>query len=123
MNYMSHSILPPLPPISSVMKSWEMEEDNDYLKYLYPKVSKDISEFVEEECDKMEFEGSMMFDAYPDKTSLQILARQIFRLFRKKYPDAYPDQDDLLLDMIEVILFHEMIHRRNRYRNHQRLYF
>ena len=97
MNYMSHSILPPLPPISSVMKSWEMEEDNDYLKYLYPKVSKDISEFVEEECDKMEYEGSMMFDAYPDKTSLQILARQIFRLFRKKYPDAFGyDRGDLI---------------------------
>ena len=99
-----------------------METDNTYLKYLYPKITRQISEFVEEECDKMEYEGSLMFDLFPDKTALQLMAAGITEEFKKKYPDAYPDEGTLLRDMIEVVLFHEIMYRRNRYRNHKRLY-
>lgn len=70
----------------------------------------------------MEYEGSLMFDVYPDKTALQITAAGIERDFRKKYPDAYPEEGTLLRDMIEVVYFHEIMYRRSRYRNHKRLY-
>lgn len=114
--------LPTYPPASGVAKLWEMETDNTYLKYLYPKITRQISEFVEDECDKMEYEGSLMFDLFPDKTALQIMAVGITEEFRKKYPDAYSGENKLLRDMIEVVLFHEIMYRRNRYRNHKRLY-
>lgn len=114
--------LPTYPPASGTVKLWEMETDNTYLKYLYPKITRQISEFVEEECDKMEYEGSLMFDLFPDKTALRIMAAGITEEFKKKYPDAYPDEGSLLRDMIEVVLFHEIMYRRNRYRNHKRLY-
>ena len=56
----------------------ELEADNSYLKYLYPKITRQISEFVEEECDKMEYEGSLMFDVFPDKIALQdVYKRQV----------------------------------------------
>lgn len=113
---------PTLSPISGVDKLWEMETDNSYLKYLYPKITRQISEFVENECDKMEYEGSLMFDLFPDKTSLQIMAAGIANAFKKENPDVYPEQPELLRDMIEVVLFHEIMYRRNRYRNHKRLY-
>lgn len=113
---------PTLSPISGVDKLWEMETDNSYLKYLYPKITRQISEFVENECDKMEYEGSLMFDLFPDKTSLQIMAASIANAFKKENPDVYPEQPELLRDMIEVVLFHEIMYRRNRYRNHKRLY-
>lgn len=115
-------LLPTYPPASGTAKLWEMETDNTYLKYLYPRITRQISEFVEEECDKMEYEGSLMFDLFPDKTALQIMAAGITTEFKKKYPDAYPDESKLLRDMIEVVLFHEIMYRRNRYRNHKRLY-
>lgn len=114
--------LPTYPPASGTVKLWEMETDNTYLKYLYPKITRQISEFVEEECDKMEYEGSLMFDLFPDKTALQLMAAGITEEFKKKYPDAYPEEGTLLRDMIEVVLFHEIMYRRNRYRNHKRLY-
>lgn len=114
--------LPTYPPASGTVKLWEMETDNTYLKYLYPKITRQISEFVEEECDKMEYEGSLMFDLFPDKTALRIMSAGITEEFKKKYPDAYPDEGSLLRDMIEVVLFHEIMYRRNRYRNHKRLY-
>ncbi len=114
--------VPTLAPISGSARLWEMEADNSYLKYLYPKIPQQISEFVEEQCDQMEYEGSMMFDNYPDKASLQIMAAGILADFKKKYPDASTGEDSLLRDVIEVILFHEIMYRRNRYRNHKRLY-
>lgn len=113
---------PGLTPISGVDKLWELESDNNYLKYLYPKITQQISEFVENECDKMEYEGSLMFDLFPDKIALQLMAAGIANDFKKENPDVYPDQPKLLLDMIEVVLFHEIMYRRNRYRNHKRLY-
>ena len=63
-----------------------------------------------------------MFDQYPDRTALQIVASGIEKDFRKKYPDSYSQEDTLLRDMIEVVLFHEIMHRRYRYRSRRRLY-
>ena len=54
--------VPTYPPALGSQKLMELEADNSYLKYLYPKITRQISEFVEEECDKMEYEGSLMFD-------------------------------------------------------------
>lgn len=125
--------VPSMMPASGRAKLWEMEEDNAYLNYLYPQITRQIRNFVEEACDKLEYDGSLMFDAYPDKTSLQIMAGQIMNDFMKKYPDAYKKDfpqgeissdgyHKMLRDMIEIILFHEVMYRRNRYRNHKRLY-
>ncbi len=120
--YFDHPAVPAFPPALGSAKLWELEADNSYLKYLYPQITRQISGFVEEECDRMEYDGSLMFDEYPDKTSLQNMAGDIMIKFKEKYPNAYSNQDDLLRDMIEVVLFHEIMYRRNRYRNHKRLY-
>ena len=92
------------------------------MKELYPRRMKELLAYVEEECDKMEYEGSLMFDVFPDKIALQLMAAGIAGEFTKKYPDSYPEEGRLLRDMIEVVLYHEIMYRRNRYRNHKRLY-
>ena len=99
--------VPTYPPALGSQKLMELEADNSYLKYLYPKITRQISEFVEEECDKI---------------ALQLMAAGIAGEFTKKYPDSYPEEGRLLRDMIEVVLYHEIMYRRNRYRNHKRLY-
>ncbi len=114
--------IPGMQPLNGSMKLWELEEDNAYLKYLYPDVTRKICEFVEEICDQMEYEGSLMFDLYPDKTTLQITASGIAREFEKKYPDDMPKDKKLFRNLIEVVLYHEILYRRSRYRDHKRLY-
>lgn len=116
-------VIPFFKPMLGDMKLREMEDDYSYLQYLYPQISRKIHDFVEEQCDRMEYEGSLMFDDYPDKTSLQLLASVIQHDVQKKYPDAYEKAPELLRDMIEVILFHEIMYRRSRYRSRKRLYF
>ena len=40
--------VPTYPPALGSQKLMELEADNSYLKYLYPKITRQISEFVEE---------------------------------------------------------------------------
>ena len=52
------------------LKEMEYEKDLDRMRELYPNEVKKIQKYVDEECDRMEYEGSLMFDEYPDKTML-----------------------------------------------------
>lgn len=57
----------------------EYEKDMERMKELYPKDVTRILEFVEEECDKMEYEGSLMFDEYPDRLMLERVTERIYQ--------------------------------------------
>ena len=41
--------------------------DYDYMKSIYPDTAKRVLPYMEEECDRMEYDGSMMYDEYPDR--------------------------------------------------------
>lgn len=57
----------------------EMENQSDirYMKELYPELAKRIQTMVDEECDRMEYEGSMMYDEYPDRVMIYRIVRRI----------------------------------------------
>ena len=57
----------------------EYEKDMDRMKELYPRDVKKILDFVEDECDKMEYEGSLMFDEYPDRLMLERVIDRIYQ--------------------------------------------
>lgn len=68
-------------PIQNVyMTEMEYERDMERMKELYPEEAKRIQKLVEEECDKMEYEGSMMFDEYPDRVTLKVICERIYQL-------------------------------------------
>ena len=50
---------------------------------MYPDVPKRILPYVEEECDRMEYENSMVYDQYPDKLQLKLMCRRICDNVRK----------------------------------------
>lgn len=57
----------------------EYEKDMERMKELYPKEVGKILEYVEDECDKMEYEGSLMFDEYPDRLMLEAVVERIYQ--------------------------------------------
>lgn len=66
-------------PMQNVyLEELEYEKDMQKLKDLYPKEVKSIQVLVEDECDKMEYEGSLMFDEYPDKLMLRQIVNRIY---------------------------------------------
>lgn len=116
-------VSPALPPVFGAEKLWEMENDYNYLKFLYPNICSKIRERVDEECDQLEYDGSFLFDAYPDKTSLQLLAHKILMTCNGDDPETFPADNTHIRDLIEIILYNEVLFRRGRYRSRKRLYF
>lgn len=51
--------------------------DIEYLRSMYPDIPKRLLPYVEEECDRMEYENSMVYDQYPDKLQLKLMCRRI----------------------------------------------
>ena len=50
--------------------------DYEYMKSLYPKTAKRLLPYVEEECDRLEYTASMMYDECPDLLQLRLLCRR-----------------------------------------------
>ena len=59
---------------------WSEPSDRDieYVKEMYPQAFSKIQDFIERECDRQEFAGSMMFDEYPDKLGVIRMVGNIF---------------------------------------------
>lgn len=121
----------------------EYERDRERLKEMYPKEAKRIQRVVEEECDKMEYDGSLMFDEYPDRVMVQKLCDDIYNkvydnttaeLETEQYRDRRPGggfpppppppprRDRGGRDLIEILLFDEMFRRRCRHNRCRRFW-
>ena len=85
--------------------------DFEYMKSLYPSMAKKILPYVEDECDRMEYDCSMMYDEYPDKLQLRMMCSRIYDNVRKHekmfygegYEDVFPEE------MMEEEMFTEDI--------------
>lgn len=118
----------------------EYERDRERLKEMYPKEAKRIQRVVEEECDKMEYDGSLMFDEYPDRVMVQKLCDDIYNKvydnttaeveteqYRDRrpgggFPPPPPHRDRGGRDLIEILLFDEMFRRRCRHNRCRRFW-
>ena len=101
--------------------------DVEYMKSMYPMSAKKILPYVEEECDRMEYEGSMIYDEYPDRLLLYLMAGRIYdrmkegekkeiameiekeqvetqELKRKK-----KDREETLMDLVQILLYQEIV--------------
>ena len=112
------------PMKNTFLEEAEYEADCRRLQEMYPKDARRIQKLVSGECDKMEYEGSMMFDEYPDRFMLRLLCRNIYRELNRGDGGELAEMkhDDTLFQMIEVMLMQEMYRRRCRYHRCRRWY-
>ncbi|MEZ3485346.1 MAG: hypothetical protein K1W22_01765 [Lachnospiraceae bacterium] len=96
-----------------------LRRDLDYMKSIYPKAAKQLMPYVEEECDRMEYDGSMMYDEYPDQLQLRLMCRRIY----DRAAEEMEDVGEWLLDLIQVMTYHELCQRRCEHRNYRRRFF
>lgn len=117
----------PMQMQSNYLSEMEYEKDLERMKELYPKDVKRVQKYVDEECDRMEYEGSIMFDEYPDRTMLSIVCKNIMDKIQNEESDKELESSELqeqrrgrrregLSDLIEVLLYNEMYKRRCRRR-------
>lgn len=112
------------PMRNTFLEEAEYERDCRRFQEIYPKDARRVQELVNRECDKMEYEGSLMFDEYPDRFMLRLISRRIYQELEEKKDDEMMrmDRNDPLCQMIDVMLLHEIFRRRCRYRRCHRWY-
>ena len=67
--------------------------DFEYMKSMYPDTAKKILPYVEEECDRMEYENSMVYDQCPDKLQLRLMSRRVYDNVRKHERMFFGDEE------------------------------
>lgn len=104
--------------------------DFEYMKSMYPMAVKRILPYVEEECDRMSYEGSVIYDEYPDQLQIRLMCNRIYDKVKKMKP--YDDEememqvsrnDDWLRDLVQIMLFQELFQRRSRHRRDRRRFY
>ena len=78
------------------------EQEFALMKSYYPEAAGRIQEKVEEECQLLDYEGSRLYDEYPDKFMLHQLCRQI-RTQVEGETAAQGVPDSLMDDLIQVL--------------------
>ena len=114
---------------------YETERDLERMKNLYPEISKELFPWIEDVCDQMEYEGSLMYDESPDQNQVRRLTSRIYGQVKEQYqpPEGedkdemlamnqetwrrYPPDQNWLSDLIQTLLVDEMFRRRCRRRN------
>lgn len=91
------------------------ERDIEYMKSLYPDVAKQLLPYVEEECDRMEYQNSMMYDEYPDRLQLRLMCRRVCDKVKKNGKILLETEYE---DLVSVMLYEELMRRR---RDHRRM--
>lgn len=94
-------------------------KDLEYLQSAYPNEVKRYQRKIAEMLDKLDYEGSMIYDEYPDKYSLQRLSGTIIKALQMENrllseSEQLPAEKwSWLEDMILVLLCHEIYMRRH----------
>lgn len=104
------------------------QRDYEYMKSVYPGTAKRLMPYIEEECDRLEYTGSVMYDEYPDRLQLLLLCRRIYN--RAKEDAAKEDEakeggemGEWMQDLIQVMTYQELCQRRRENRSVRRKYY
>ena len=96
--------------------------DLEYLQQMYPAEAKRYQKLIASILDKLDYEGSMIYDEYPDrwqlyKLSMDILDRIKTEDKKKEEEERVPPEKwEWMGDMIQILLFYEIYKRRHNSR-------
>lgn len=127
------------PDYSQVLEEQKYtEQDLRRLQSMYPQTARQLLPYIEEECDKMEYEGSSMYAQYPDQTTVQNIQNRIYDQVKEQFDVEEPEGPEDIVslqyrrsqrdprgknwldNLIRVLLLQEMHHRRCRHRGCRR---
>lgn len=103
--------------------------DFEYMKSMYPMAVKRILPYVEDECDRMSYEGSVIYDEYPDQLQICLMCNRIYDKVKKMKPqddmemEMQISRNDGLRDLVQILLFQELFRRRSRHRRDRRRFY
>ena len=89
------------------------EKEFALMKSYYPEMARKIQEKVEEECQRLDYEGSRIYDEYPDRRMLKLMSDSIGKkideeLSAQSVSSGFPGE------LAEVLFYHGIYRRRCR---------
>lgn len=114
-----------------------LEKDRGLIHSYYPEASAYVRAFVEDACDRLDYEGSFIYDEYPDKGTIERTCSAICRQIeesrpveamerrRRRRPDREFDrrpERGILEELVGVLFCDEMHNRRCRRRRLKRFF-
>lgn len=93
--------------------------DLEYLQQMYPSEAKKYQKMIASILDKLDYEGSMIYDEYPDRWQLYKLSMDILDRIKREeqkdedQKDTPPEKWEWIGDMVQILLFYEVYKRRH----------
>ena len=92
--------------------------DLEYLQQMYPAEAKKYQKIIDETLDRIDYEGSMIYDEYPDKWQIYRLTQIITDKIKKSDEAQSPDTDwGRTTEFVQVLLSYEIYKKRHSNRN------
>ena len=98
----------------------EQEREFDLMKSYYPDTARKIQEKAEMQCQLLDYEGSRLYDEYPDRFMLYHIC-SLVKDEMTKDASAQEMPGGFLDDLIQVLVYQEISRRRCRRRRHIRM--
>ena len=109
-----------LPGYPGRMDENEILNDLEYLQQTYPGEVRCCQRRIAEILDKYDYEGSMIYDEYPDKRQLCLMCRRAYEQVMKQEKwekETYtPEQ---IREIVEILMYQELMERRGKGRRQQ----
>ncbi|NBJ93719.1 hypothetical protein [Parablautia muri] len=96
--------------------------DLEYLQQMYPSEARRYQKTISSILDKLDYEGSMIYDEYPDKWQVYKLSKDIADRIKREEEKENPDQKfpaekwQWLGDLVQILLCYEIYKRRHNTR-------
>lgn len=93
--------------------------DLEYLQQMYPTEAKKYQKIISNILDKLDYEGSLIYDEYPDRWQLYKLSMDILdrmkreEMKKEEEVQTPPEKWEWMGDMIQILLFYEIYKRRH----------
>lgn len=126
MNYkMPYYLTNPIPEL------WDEEKmckrDQEYMQSIYPEIAKILLPFIERECERLEYDGSLIYDEYPDKLLLRLMCSRVYKNAEDelyKYGMLWEkEKKQWVRDMLEILVYQALCERRANWRSNRRKWY
>ncbi len=93
--------------------------DLEYLHQISPTQAKKLQKRIAEILDKIDYEGCILYDEYPDKLQLYRLGRNIVTILKREEEESdmqehtSPGEWEWIGDMVQILLHCEIYKRRH----------
>ena len=92
--------------------------DLEYLQEMYPMEAKRYQKVIAEILDRLDYEGSVIYDEYPDKWQIYRLTQVVLDKLKQDGSSGQTEQDwDRTAEFVQVLLCGEIYKKRHMNQN------